>query len=1241
MHGPRACKHGVIGIAAFFQKSRGLRNFLLGLLLTILLITPNVLFGQGYFGTVSGEITDPSGAVVPHASVTLLDQQKGFQFKAISDSSGRYVFTSIPPGVYSVFAEPQGFEKTVRTGVQLNVSENATANLRLQVATAKQVVQVEPSRQTVDTEDAVTGQVVDRKFINDLPLVDRYVLDFVALAPGVNDQSDQNSVGDTGTNFISNGSRGASADILMDGTSITNFEPNGGITQLTYTPSAEAVEEFKVQQSNFSAEYGFSGASVVNMITRSGTNSFHGSAYDFIRNQITDANNWFNNEFGIPIPPVHRNNYGGTFGGPILKNKIFFFFDYDGTRSSDMSTYQAGVPSAAERTGDFGEICAASGGAFDASGLCNVITGQLYDPYSGTFQTPANGPAGAYRNAYIPFNNIATYTSPGNPNLSGTPYQLPPAPGNLLDPVAQKMMEQFPTPNISNGNIYDNWIASGATANSNDQFDVKIDYRFNEKNLLSAKYSQGWQSQTPFDCFKNFTDPCGSGQNQSAQHLFSINDTYTFGPTLILTSTLGFTRGSSLIDAYNKSLNANPLGALGFPSYLGTNDFLGVPATFIGGGYYSAGFTSIGQDPYGNYKQGQDTGQLSEVLTKILGQHGLKFGFEGRLHQQNYIQTNAPVGYFSFDSTGTAQCPIPDITQCGGDAMASFMMGQMTGNSYYQIQFEPATQNFQYAVFAQDNWKILPQLTLNLGLRYDVSLPRTERHNRTNWFDPNAASPLSVPGLPALRGGEVFNSSNERTNWETDWKDIQPRFGFSWQLDRHTVLRGGYGIYYTQTRSGANGLLSYGSQGFTQSTNVVTTYQNDGATPYLHLSNPFPNGLIQPPGSSLGLLNDVGYGAIGPLRTAAAARTPYEQSWSFGMEFGLPSNMLFSVDYVGKKGTHLYFSGANNLDVLGPDVENLSPSQIGDLGNYVSNPFASALTNPYYANSVLTSPTVQAFQLMLPFPQFTSVTTDVPPTANSTYHGLQVVFEKRYSNGLELSANYTWSKSIDDASLYDTNVTWLGNYGPNSGFALQDPNKPYLERSLSTFDVPQQAKINYTYELPFGRGKAFLNTAPRAVDLVLGGWKTAGVWSLRSGFPLQFTVENGGSPIWSYGPQRPNLAGTPRRSGGPDSNWINNYFANPQVFQIPAAYTLGDTPRAIGNIRSPFSLTNNASIMKDFGLSSSHKEMQFEVRLEAENALNHPIFGTPDTIVGDPDFGVINYTAVQPRQCQLALKLYF
>lgn len=1210
------------------------------LLLVALLAMPLTVLGQGYFGTISGEITDPSGAVVPGAKVTLVDQQKGFQFFTTSEGSGRYLFTSVPPGSYSVSIEAQGFEKAVRTNVTLSVSENVTANLRLKVATAAESVEVLAQATTLQTEDAVTGQVINRRFINDLPLVNRYVLDLVALAPGVNQMSDQNSVGDTGTNFVSNGSRGASADILMDGASITNFEPNGGITQVTYTPSAEAVEEFKVQQTNFSAEYGFSGATVVNMITRSGSNSFHGSAYDFIRNKITDANNWFNNAYGVPLPPVHRNNYGGTVGGPIVRNKTFFFFDWDGTLSSNIGTNQAGVPSAAERQGNFGELCAANGGTFDATGLCSSIAGQLYDPYSGTFQTPANGAAGAYRSALIPFDNLATYTSPGNPNLNGTPFQLPQTPGNLIDPVARKLMQLFPMPNIPGGSIYDNWIGSGANASAGNQFDIRIDHRFSDANLITLKYSQEWNHYSPYSCFNNFADPCGSGPNHGAAHLFAVNDTETFSPTLILTSTLGFTRGSMLIDAYNQSLNADPLGTLGFPSYLGTNGFLGVPAMFIGGGYYSAGFTSIGQDPYGNYRQGQDTGQLTEVLAKVSGKHELKFGFEGRLHQQNYIQTNAPVGYFSFDNLGSSQCPNSDITQCGGDGLASFMMGQLASASY-QIQFEPATENFQYAGFVQDNWKVTPKLTLNVGLRYDVSLPRTERHNRMNWFDPNVVSPLAVPGLGTLHGGEVFTNASQRTNWQTDWKDIQPRLGFAYLLGSKTVLRGGYGIYYSQTRSGANGLLSYGSQGFTQSTNAVTTYQNDGATPYLHLNNPFPNGLILPPGGSLGLLNDVGYAAIGPFRTAAAALTPYEQSWSFGVERQIGSNILVSAQYVGKKGTHLYFAGGNNLNVLGPSVESMTPTQIGNLGNYVPNPFASVLTAPYYANSTLSSPTVQQYQLLLPFPQFTSVTTDEPPSANSTYHALQLVVEKRYSNGLQLSANYTWSKSIDDSSTYDTNVAWLGNYGPNSGWALQDPNRPSLERALSTFDIPSQLKVEYSYELPIGRGRTFFSTMPRALDLIVGGWKTAGIWTVHDGFPLQFTMANGGTPIWTYGPQRPNLTGTPVRSGGPESNWLNNYFANPDVFQAPAPYTLGNAPRTVGSVRSPFFFTTDLSVAKEFGLLAGHENLKLELRLEAENAFNHPVFGTPDTIVGDPSFGVISYTAVGPRQCQLALKVMF
>lgn len=1235
--------------------SKRLAEISRGVLFVILLLLPVALFSQAYFGTVSGEITDPTGAVVPGAKVLLTDQAKGFVFNAKTDSSGRYLFPSIPPGVYTVSVEMEGFQKEVRTGIRVDVTENATANLRLKVASATQSVEVSAQSQELNTEDAVTGQVVNRKFINDLPLVDRYVLDFVSLGPGITNMSDQNSVSDTGTNFVSNGSRGASADILMDGASITNFEPNGGITYVTYTPSAEAVEEFKVEQTNFSAEYGFSGASVVNMITRSGGNSFHGSAYDFIRNQLTDANNWFANAADQPLPPVHRNNFGGTIGGPIVKNKLFFFFDYDGTRQSSMSTYQAGVPTAAERTGDFGGLCAANGGTFNGSGQCSVAAGQLWDPYSGTYQAPPNGTAGAYRSAFIPFNNLATYTSPGNPNLNGTPYQLPQVAGNLIDPVALKMMSLFPMPNYSGNGIYDNWVATGATINPNNQFDIKIDYRISEKNLLSGRYSQDTTSTTPYNCFKNFTDPCGSGPNNSSSHLFAIDDTETFSPTLILTSTFGFTRGATLIDAYNKSLNSNPLGTLGFPSYLGTNGFLGVPAIAIND-YYSASYTSTGQDPYGNYRQGQDTGQLTELLTKIHGNHELKFGFEGRIHQQNYIQTNAPLGIFSFNALGSSQCPIPDITQCGGDSMASFLMGQIsTGAPYgstYEIQFQPATESFQYAGYVQDNWKVKPRLTLNLGLRYDVNTPRTERYNRMNWFNPDAVSPINggsitypdpVTGNTVTRpllGGEVFASPSERTNWVTDWKDIQPRIGFSFQYDPKTVVRGGYGIYYDQTRSGANGLLSYGSQGFNQYSNLVPTYQNDGATPYLHLSNPFPNGLQLPTGSSLGLANDVGYGAIGPIRDSFYARTPSEQSWSLGVQRQLANNLLLTVDYVGKKGTHLYYQGLNTLDILPIQVENYTPAQMNALVSYVPNPFASILTGPYYANSPLTSPTVQGFQLELPYPQFTGVTTDEPPVANSIYNALQITLEKHYSNGLQLSANYTFSKSIDDSSIYDGNVAWLANttsgiYGP------QDPNRPELDRSLSTFDIPQLFKLNYTYDLPIGRGRPWLNDMPRPLELLIGGWKTAGVWTIHDGFPLAYIMENGGNPIPTYGQQRPNITGPIERTGGGDGNWVNNYFADPNVFQAPAPYTLGDAARTIGSVRSPFFFSANLSVSKQFELSTKHEGMNLELRLEAENAFNHPVFGTPDTTVGDPTFGQINYTAVGPRQCQLALKFNF
>ncbi|HTE89624.1 MAG TPA: TonB-dependent receptor [Terriglobales bacterium] len=1215
-------------------------------LLMVALTTVPAMFGQAYSGTVSGELTDATSAVVTGAKVILTDQEKGFNFQTTSDSSGGYLFRSIPPGVYVVSVEAAGFAKTESAKFKVDVNENATANLTLKVAGATQTVEVGAQAQAIQTEDAETGQVVNRRFINDLPLLDRNIESLTALAPGVTEMNDSCPEPCIGTNFVSNGSRGATSDILLDGASATNSEPNGGITSVTYLPSPEAVEEFKVQQTNFSAEYGFSGASVVNVVSRSGTNKFHGSVYEFLRDDSLDANDWFANRNGDPIPPLRRHNYGGTIGGPIFKNKTFFFFDYDGLTRTGLSTATGAVPSDAMRTGDFGELCAAQGGTFDGAGRCGADAGQIWDPYSGTFNGTIT------RSTFIPFNNIATYASPGGPN--------PNVAGNLIDPVAQKMMTYFPEPNINGGSIYQNWFGSGSSHSSNKQFDIKIDHRFTENNLMSAKFAYQYSpSGTGLDCFKNFTDPCQGGPGWTNAHAFAINDTHTFSPTLLLTTTLGFTRGVWHIDAYNPRGENDPLGTLGFPSYLEANGFKGVPAIFIDQ-YTPAGYANIGTDPYGNYRLGQDTGQLSATIDNVHGRHDIKFGFDGRIHQINYIQTNAAVGFFSFNTDATNACP-DGLDLCGGDSMASFMMGQMTQGcasngcgSYEEIQFRPATTNYQYGFFAQDNWKVTPKLTLNLGLRYDVTLPRTDRFNHQDWFDTNATSPLNggsvtytdpVTGQPvnlALKGGEVFASSKQRTNYVTDWSNFQPRFGFAYQVVPNTVLRGGYGIYYGQSRSGVTGVVPYGSAGFNQFTNVITVNPNDLATPFVNLNNPFKFGLIQPAGNSLGLLNDVGFGANGPIRTPSWNQTPYEQSWSFGIEHELPSHILINAEYIGKKGTHLPFSGSTERNFLGPWVENLpvgdftaaTPCQAGlsiaCLSSAVTNPFAGLISDP---NSTIGSsfPQIQYYQLLRPFPHFTGVSTEPQMIANSIYHGLQLTAEKKYSNGLQLLATFTWSKSIDNASAADTNVSWAGSFD-----SLQDPNKPELERSLSSFDIPYVIQFSYSYDLPVGHGRAFLGNLPRWADLIIGGWKTNGIWRISDGRPLAFFLDDGGQPLPTYGSQRPDIVGTPKRNHG--SDWVDNYFADNNVFQRPAPFTLGDARRTLGSVRSPWSFTTNLSVGKQFLI---REEMNFEFRVEAKNAFNHPVFGTPDTNVGDDTFGTISYTSVGPREIQLGFKFNF
>ncbi len=948
---------------------------------------------QLYAGSVTGVVSDPTGAMLAQAEVTLVDADKGFTFTAKTDDKGRYLFRSVPPGMYNLSVKAPGFKDQARKGIKVDVSQNVGADFTLTVVGAKETVNVSTAAPLLGSEDATTGQVVDRKFINDLPLNGRGVFDLMFLAPGVT-EVDAACNGCYATNVIINGSRNATTDILMDGVTATNYEQNSGIRVETYTPSVDAVEEFKVQESNFSSEYGFSGASIVNLVTRSGTNSFHGSLYEFQRYYKTDANNWFNNQQDIPIPGLRRSDFGGTFGGPIFKNKTFFFFDYEGVREDDQagpSFY--GVPSDAERAGDFGEVCTNAGGTFNTQGQCSTLTGQLWDPYAGVY-SPTYGGALRNPNAFIPFNNLATYTStvdanhPGNVNLVGTPYALPTGPGNLIDPVAQKLMSYFPEPNLNVGNAnynpYTNRVESGSVKSHNNQWDLKIDHRFSQKNLLSGKYSHQSGLSGSFNCFGNAADPCSVGPTTGSAHVFVINDAHTFNPTTLLTVSYGVTRGTNFYGGVPATYpNLSPVDALGEPQYMKDSGYNWFPTVGIGGGYSAASYYNIGTNPWSYGKLGQETHHLIGTLSLVRGTHEFKIGAEGRMHRLNYTQPNyAPGGAYNFDQTGTANydstCqPNPPTVTClplGGDGMASFLIGAQPNDccGMYEIPNSVASQNFEAGGFVQDNWKKSDKLTLNLGLRYEVVLPRTDRRNELNSLDPNVQSPITLDGQH-LTGGEIFATPNDRYSYSPDYHGIQPRFGFAYRLPYNTVVRGGYGIYLSSWRGAVAGTSGVGQQGFDQLTYLVPSYQGDGVTPAARMSNPYPNGPTKPVGSSLGLLNDVGYGGFGPIKDVSN-KVPYEQSWSFGFQHETKWNVLLEASYIGKKGTHLYFANAGNLSHLGPEIEHYTNAQIAELSTYVTNPFAdptqsnaSQLLNP--DNPLLYSQ-VQKLQLFMAHPQF-------------------------------------------------------------------------------------------------------------------------------------------------------------------------------------------------------------------------------------------------------------------------------
>ncbi len=1162
---------------------------LAGLFAGILLVSSAL--GQTATGTVRGRVTDATGASIGEAKVIVENVATGVKQELASSSEGTFAQPYLQPGEYRVTVEKSGFQSSITNGVRLNVQQTIDLELPLRVGQMAQSVEVSASAAQLTTSTSSVSTVIQGKAILDLPLNGRNPFALATLTPGV-------VPGPGSTPWISGG-RNASSEITIDGTSVIIPENNVSINNTGYTPIVDSIAEFNVITNSLAAEYGRTGGGVINVSTRSGTNEYHGSLFEFLRNSELDANSWVNNRNGVKRGAFQRNQFGGTFGGPISipklydgKNRTFFFFAEQSTRTRQLATATASVPTTDWLTGDFSNLRNGSGA---------LIT--IYDP--ATVFCQANCESGTATFARLPFPNNRI-------------------PADRISPLARNLASFFPRPNSLPNNLFtqqNNFFASGKAASKEDKFDSRVDHNFSDKLRSFVRYSYNTGNNIPFNGFGTIGTSSGDGPSVSKNHSASYNLINAFSPTTILNVNLGFVRLDSNRVPFSSGID---LTALGFPSYIqaaASTQSLEFPNISFGG---NTNLSNLGQATFTTLKQAPYSFIARPDVTKVFAKHTVKFGGEFRKLFMNFTQHGAPSGQYSFDQNLTQQTIGSSLSSTQGNGFASFLLG-IPGSGSIAHTFDAATESSYWGVYFQDDWKVSRKLTLNLGLRYDVDNPRTERYNRLSYFDPDAPSPIAgrVPGFPNLKGAMRFTDNDRRRQTPTDRNNWGPRFGFAYQFLPKTVFRGAYALMYSGSVLQASGTSgSSGTEGYTGSTGQIVSL-NGGRTFVSSLSNPFPNGFNFPAGpresNVSGANTNLGLGIGDSFFTDY--RNPVIQQWNATLQQELPGQFIIEAGYLGSKGQHL-------IDGEGSQTYNQLPPSFFSLGNQlqntnqVPNPFLGIITNP---TSSLSQPTVPFAQLLRPFPQYTSVNGFRKPQANSSFHSFTFRADKRYSNGLNLLVSFTGGKLIDDASQ---TVTFLGAAG-----SKQDFYNRAAERSISAQDVSRRLVLSGNYELPFGRGKSMMASAPKVVDFVLGGWQVNGIYTFQTGTPIQISNGGNNSFLGSAG-QRPNNNG---KSARLDEPTMDRYF-DTSVFSQAPNYTFGNVGRFLPDLRLPRQVNVDGSVFKNFRMKEN-VSMQF--RAEAFNAVNHPTWNAPGTNVTQVSgFGVITAKSGN-RQLQLALKLLF
>jgi len=1078
--------------------------------------------------------------------------------EARSDSSGNYVLPGLAPGKYVLEATANGFKKFVRSGLELSVQQQARIEVRLEVGAVSESVTVEAEVSNIETSTSTIGKVVSNKAILNLPLNSRNIYSLIYLTPGV--------AGSIGNNYNSmsysiNGARASMMDTLIDGATASHPTVQG-YSGISAFPSVDAIGEFKVLGANFQAEYGRTAGSVLNVVYKSGTNNFHGTAYEFLRNSKLDANTFYNNMRSVPLASFKRSQYGGTFGGPIKKDKTFFMSSYEGLRQRSFSSRTSTVPTALERTGNFTQTFA---------GNNNPVL--IFDPFS----TRANPAGGFIRDAFA--GNVI--------------------PAARMDRVGSAVARFFPQPNtqgvaFTNANNYYN---QGSSALDIDQIDGRVDHNLTASQRFFVRYSYRNQDSIPAILWPSELKAAETSQiERNRMHNGVVDYTWTASPSTILSLRGGYARSLYFYENFGLGFLAS---SLGFPSALDTAGALPMFPRVTASGYTNLGNTDNRYNAFVTYT-------MAGSVTKLKGAHTLKAGYDGRLIQVNNRESRSTSGDFAF-TAGMTQGPNPNTAAANrGNSIASLLLGTGNSGSLIQAFKDAAAQSWYTALYFQDDWRITKKLTLNLGLRYDIDTPRTERFNRMNYFDASIKSPLSsVPGYSNLTGGLVFVGvdGNPRTQYITDKNNLAPRIGFAYQASKNTTIRGGYGNIYAISLQQAHGTI--GPFGFRTQTPWVNTI--DGITPNNLLSNPFPNGFTAPPGSSQGLFTQAGANIQAPVPETL---TPYSAQWNLNVQRNLPGQVLLEVAYVGTRGLQL-----SRNDESGLSLNQLHPQYLAlgsALNQTVPNPFLGRGLGGVLANA-----TISRAQSLRPYPQFTDVIPLYSTGASSNYHALQTSFSKRFSRGLQFEGSYTWAKAIQEALRH------VDSYNIRQS------------RSLADYDIAHRFVVSYIYELPFGKGRRFGANWTGATNFILGGWQINGFTTYQTSTPLQISANNVAGLFNPIG-----VANNNGRSGkldGPIHDRLLRYF-DTSVYSQPAAFTFGNMANYAPDLRGPGIRNWDISMFKEFRIKE-RATLQF--RTEAFNALNRVQFGAPNTSVTSNQFGQISTQANSPRQIQFGLKLLF